>query len=162
TISVCALALLGATPLLRCSHLALGRRGGASVALALVVDDSLSMRAPLDDGRGRTRLERALEAARQLTGGLAPGAAAAGVVAGAPARVAVASTTNLAAVEDALGAVKPSDRATDLDGALALARELLEGLPQKDRRVVLLSDLADGNPEAPPIAAIDDVVTWAP
>ncbi|MCC6553347.1 MAG: VWA domain-containing protein [Polyangiaceae bacterium] len=161
-ISVCALALLGATPLLRCSHLALGRKGGASVALALVVDDSLSMRAPLGDGRGRTRLERALEAAKQLTGGLAPGDAAAVVLAGAPARVAVASTTNLTAVEDALGAVRPSDRATDLDGALALARDLLDGLPQKDRRVVLFSDLADGNPEAPPIATVGEVVTWAP
>ncbi|HTN82922.1 MAG TPA: BatA domain-containing protein, partial [Sorangium sp.] len=44
-LSVLALAVLGATPLLRCSHLSLSRRAGASVALAIVVDDSLSMRA---------------------------------------------------------------------------------------------------------------------
>ena len=159
-VSVVALAVLGATPLLRCSHLALGRRGGASVALAIVVDDSLSMRAALPDGR--PRFERAVEAARQLAEGLSPGDAAAVVLAGAPARVAVASTTNLAAVADALSAVGPSDRATDLDGAIALARALLDGLPQPDKRVVLLSDLADGDPEAPPIAGADDVVAWVP
>jgi hypothetical protein len=43
-LSVLVLALLGASPFVRCSRLSLSR-GGASVALALVVDDSLSMRA---------------------------------------------------------------------------------------------------------------------
>jgi hypothetical protein len=159
-ISVCALAVLGATPLLRCSHLALNRKGGASVALAIVVDDSLSMRAPLEGGQAR--FERALTAARQLTEGLAQGDAAAVVLAGAPPRVAVASTTNLAAVAEALAGVTPSDRATDLDGAIALGRELLEGLPQADKRVVVLSDMADGNPDAPPIAGAGDIAAWIP
>ncbi|WP_437317816.1 VWA domain-containing protein [Sorangium sp. So ce385] len=165
-VSVLALAVLGATPLLRCTHLSLSRRAGASVALAIVVDDSLSMRArPGGDGAeraGPSRFERALTAARELAGGLAPGDAAALVLAGAPARVALASTTNLAAVAEALAEVTPSDRATDLDGALDLARDLLRGLPQSDKRIVLLSDLADGAPGAPPISGTPDIATWVP
>ncbi|WP_438007823.1 VWA domain-containing protein [Sorangium sp. So ce321] len=170
-VSVLALAVLGATPLLRCSHLSLSRRAGASVALAIVVDDSLSMRARARSGVGSadgaardapSRFERALTAARELAGGLAPGDAAAIVLAGAPARVALASTTNLAAVAEALATVAPSDRATDLDGALDLARDLLRGLPQGDKRIVLLSDLADGAPGAPPISGTPDIATWVP
>ncbi|WP_437654202.1 VWA domain-containing protein [Sorangium sp. So ce1182] len=170
-VSVLALAVLGATPLLRCSHLSLSRRAGASVALAIVVDDSLSMRARARAGVGSadgaardapSRFERALTAARELAGGLAPGDAAAIVLAGAPARVALASTTNLAAVAEALATVAPSDRATDLDGALDLARDLLRGLPQSDKRIVLLSDLADGAPGAPPISGTPDIATWVP
>jgi len=159
-LAVIALAVLGATPLLRCSHLSLARRSGASVAIAIVVDDSLSMRARLPDGR--PRFERAVDAARELARGLAPGDAAAVVLAGAPPRVALASTTNLAALADALDALAPSDRATDLDGAIALSRDLLEGLPQADKRMVLLSDLADGNPGAPPLAGSGDVALWVP
>ncbi|WP_434045302.1 MULTISPECIES: VWA domain-containing protein [Sorangium] len=170
-LAVLALAVLGATPLLRCSHLSLSRRAGASVALAIVVDDSLSMRARSRGGDAAgdarpsgapSRFERALTAARELAGGLAPGDAAAIVLAGAPARVALASTTNLAAVTEALAAVTPSDRATDLDGALDLARDLLRGLPQSDKRIVLLSDLADGAPGAPPISGTPDIATWVP
>ena len=44
-LAVLALAALGASPLVRCQRLALQRSGGASVALAIVLDDSLSMRA---------------------------------------------------------------------------------------------------------------------
>lgn len=159
-LAVAALAVLGATPLIQCSHLSLARRGGASVAVAVVIDDSLSMRAKLPDGQ--PRFERAVEAARQLARGLAPGDAAAVVLAGAPPRVALASTTNLGAVGDALDGVEASDRATDLDGAIALARDLLEGLPQQDKRVVLLSDLADGSPDAQPLAGTGEVALWTP
>ena len=53
---ILALAVLGATPFVSCSRLDLGRRGGGSIALVLVIDDSMSMRAKL--GRG-TRLGRA-------------------------------------------------------------------------------------------------------
>src|SRR3954471_3813938 len=38
TAAVLARALLGATPFVRCSSLALGREGGASIALAIVLD----------------------------------------------------------------------------------------------------------------------------
>jgi hypothetical protein len=69
-LAVLGLALLGATPFIRCSRLSLNRKDGASVALAIVVDDSLSMRAPLDGGPAgpgkKTRFDRALEAAREL------------------------------------------------------------------------------------------------
>ncbi len=116
----------------------------------IVLDDSLSMRARLPGGA--TRWARALAAARELTDGLAGGDEVAIVLAGAPARVALGSTTNMAAVAEALDGLAPSDRATDLDGAVQLARGLLRGLAQRDKRVVVLSDLADGSsPEAPPL-----------
>jgi hypothetical protein len=82
------------------------------------------------------------------------------VLAGAPARVALAATTNLAAARETVDAVVPSDRATDLDGALVLARGLVASLPQLDRRVVVLSDLADGQPDAPPLGEASDVPVW--
>jgi hypothetical protein len=165
-VAVVTLALLGATPFVRCSRLALSRNGGASVALAIVVDDSLSMRAPLGGGPAKpgatTRFRRALRGAKELTQGLASGDAVAVVLAGAPARVALASTTNMAAVAAAIDGLEPSDRATDLDTAIRLARDLLKGLPQPDRRVVLLSDLADGTPDQAPIATEGDIATWIP
>lgn len=165
-LAIVALAALGATPFVRCSRLSLARQEGASVALAIVVDDSLSMRAPIDGGPARagvpTKFERAREAARELSRDLAPGDAVAIVLAGAPARVALASTTNAAAMTEAIDALVPSDRATDLEGALRLARDLLDGLAQIDKRVVLLSDRADGQPGAPPLSAGEGVVTWAP
>lgn len=160
-VAVLLLAALGATPFVRCSRLAITRRSGASVALAIVVDDSLSMRAKLPGGA--TRWARAVEAARELTGGLAAGDAVAVVLAGSPARVALGSTTNMAAVNEALGGLAPSDRATDLDGAVSLARGLLRGLAQRDKRVVILSDLADGSPkDAPPIGGDADIAVWLP
>jgi len=159
-LAVLGLAILGATPFVRCSRLALNRNNGASVALAIVLDDSLSMRAKLPGGS--TRFARALVAARELSQGLATGDAVAIVLAGAPPRVALGSTTNLAAVTAALDAVEPSDRGTDLDGAAQLARGLLHGLVQRDKRVVVLSDLADGAPDAPLLQGDADVAVWVP
>ncbi len=57
------LALLGATPFVRCSRLSLQRSGGASVAMAIVVDDSMSMRAL---SNSRSRFDQAREGARDL------------------------------------------------------------------------------------------------
>lgn len=159
-LAVLGLAILGATPFVRCSRLALTRHNGASVGLAIVIDDSLSMRAKLPSGQ--TRFERALVGARELAQGLATGDAVAIVLAGAPPRVALGSTTNLAAVTAALDAVEPSDRGTDLEGAVQLARGLVRGLVQTDKRVVVLSDLADGAPEAPPIQGDAEVALWLP
>jgi hypothetical protein len=159
--AVLLLAVLGATPFVRCSRLSLTRRSGASVALAIVMDDSLSMRARLPGGP--TRWAKALSAARELSAGLAPGDAVAIVLAGAPARVALGSTTNMAAVSEALSGLGPSDRATDLDGAVSLGKGLLRGLPQRDKRVVLFSDLADGSPaDAPPLAGDAEIAVWVP
>ncbi|HEY3669095.1 MAG TPA: BatA domain-containing protein, partial [Polyangiaceae bacterium] len=55
------LAVIGATPFVRCSRLSLTRSAGASVAFALLLDDSHSMRARGADG---PRWERATRAAR--------------------------------------------------------------------------------------------------
>jgi hypothetical protein len=154
---VVALALLGATPFVRCSRLSLQRAGGASVAMAIVLDDSMSMRA---DAGGRSRFVRAREGARELLSSAREGDEVAVVLAGAPARVALAATTNLAAARDTVDALVPSDRATDLDGALVLARGLVASLPQLDRRVVVLSDLADGQPDAPPLGEASGVPVW--
>jgi von Willebrand factor type A domain/Aerotolerance regulator N-terminal len=151
------LALLGATPFVHCSRLSLQRSGGASVAMAIVVDDSMSMNAAAGDA---SRFERAREAARQLLASAREGDAVAVVLAGSPARVALAATTDLGAARDAVGALSPADRATDLDGALALARGLVSSLPQVDRRIVVLSDLADGQPDGPPLGEGSAVPVW--
>lgn len=157
--SIVALALLGASPLVRCSRLALSR-GGASVAVVVVLDDSMSMRAK--DERGRSRFERAKKGAAEVLASLREGDAAAIVLAGAPARVGLAATTDVSAARSALEAVSESDRATDLDGALAIARTLVGQLPQIDRRVILLSDLADGKSDAEPLGegAENPVPVW--
>ncbi|MGO8993233.1 MAG: vWA domain-containing protein, partial [Polyangiaceae bacterium] len=160
-LSVVALAVLGASPLVRCSRLSLHREGGASVALAIVVDDSMSMRAPPASGGG-TRFERAKSGARELLASSREGDAVALVLAGTPPRVALAATTDLAAAHVALDAVVQTDRATDLDGAVAMARALVSQLPQVDKRVVVLSDLADGRSDGPPLGEGGDVPVWVP
>ncbi len=150
-VAVAALAVLGATPLIRCSRLSVQRNGGASVALALVVDDSMSMRVAFAGDNGLSRLERARQGARQLLASAREGDAIAVVLAGAPARVSLAPTTDLGAAQQAIDGIVASDRSTDLEGALALARGVVSSLPQVDRRIVLLSDLADGHPDGPPL-----------
>jgi hypothetical protein len=137
---ILSLAVLGAGPLVRCSRVALGRTGGASVAIAIVVDDSASMRVRLPSSQ--TRFARALEGAEELLGSAREGDAVALIMAGKPARLALAAGTDLQAAKRALSELRPSDRATDLVGALTLARAALSGLPHRDKRVVLLSDLA--------------------
>jgi hypothetical protein len=163
-LAVLALALLGATPFIRCSRLTLARKAGASVALVVVIDDSLSMRAAFGDegDRGKSRFDRSIGAARELVAGLRPGDAVALVLAGAPARVALASTTNIGAVASAIDGLAVSDRSTDLDSAVRLSQDLLKGLAQSDKRIVVLSDLADGAPGSPPLASTGEIALWAP
>jgi Mg-chelatase subunit ChlD len=156
-LAVLALALLGASPFVRCSRLSLSRTSGASVALAVVLDDSMSMQAKLG---AKTRWERAKEGAAELLASTRDGDAVTIVLAGAPARVALAPTTDLRAARATLESIPESDRATDLDGALAMARSLLDGLPQVDRRVVVLSDLADGVRNAPPLGQGSPIPVW--
>jgi len=151
---ILALAALGATPLVRCSRLSIARNAGGSVALALVVDDSLSMRAKT--ASGSTRFDLAVSGAKELLGTTREGDAVAIILAGAPARLALAATTDLGAARKALSELHPSDRATDLASAVQLARSALKQLPHVDRRVALLSDLADSEiPDGEPAA-------WAP
>lgn len=134
------LALLGATPLVQCSRLSVERAGGASVALAIVLDDSLSMRARLPSGD--TRWERAKRGALELARSARRGDALGVVLAGRPARVLVPPTTDLDVVRRALSELGPTDRGTDLGGALRLAHSLIAELPQRDKQVALLSDFA--------------------
>ena len=137
---IACLAVIGATPFVQCSRLSLGRNAGASVAFALVVDDSHSMRAKAADGS--VRFERAMRAARELLASAREGDAIAIVLAGKPARLALAATTDLNAARRALSELSESDRSTDLEGAVSLARTSIASVPHHDKRVVLLSDLA--------------------
>ncbi len=156
-VSVVGLALLGASPLVQCSRLSLTRSMGASVALAVVLDDSMSMRAVQ---AGKTRFARAKEGAAQLLASTREGDSVAVVLAGDPARVALAPTTDLRTARATVESLPESDRATDLDTAIAMAGSLLEGLPQADRRIVVLSDLADGRADAPPLGEGSAVPVW--
>jgi len=167
-VAVVGLALLGASPLVRCSRLSLARSSGASVAMAIVLDDSMSMRASLAGSSGiaklgsLTRFERARDGARQLLASTREGDAVAVVLAGKPARVALAATAELGAARAAIDAATASDRGTDLDGAIAMARGLLSEMPQVDKRVIVLSDLADGHPDASPVGKDSDLPIWIP
>lgn len=137
---VVALALLGATPLVQCSRLSVDRPHGASVALALVLDDSHSMRAR--EPGGESRWERAREGARQLLRSVRDGDSVAIVLAGKPARLVLSATTDLNAARAALEELRQTDRSSDLDNAIKLARAALENLQQPDKKLVVLSDLA--------------------
>jgi len=159
TAAVVALAVLGATPFVHCSSLAIGRQGGASIAMVVVLDDSLSM---LAEAGSTTRWERAKKAASELASGAREGDAIGIVLAGSPPRIALAPTTDLSAARAVVSLLSSSHRATDLDGALELARSLVHGLPQIDRRVVLLSDLTDGHHDGPGLGEGGDVPLWIP
>jgi hypothetical protein len=147
-LAIVCLAVIGAGPLVQCSRVALGRSGGASVAIAIVVDDSASMRALLQ-GQTTTRFQKAVEASQQLLASAREGDAVALILAGKPARLALAAGTDLQAAARTLAELKPSDRATDLSASLALARAALGSLPHQDKRVVLFSDLSDELPPQP-------------
>jgi antitoxin (DNA-binding transcriptional repressor) of toxin-antitoxin stability system len=151
SLMVVVLAVLGATPLVRCSRLSVDRPQGASIALALVIDDSHSMRA-LAPG-GETRWQVALTGASQLLRSARDGDAVAIVLAGKPARVALSPTTDLQAARGALTELRQSDRASDLDNALTLARSALAKLERSERQVIVLGDLAGSALDAPDVAA---------
>jgi hypothetical protein len=153
-LSIACLTLLGATPFVSCSRLSLARDRGASMAVVLIVDDSGSMQVEDD---GRTRLERALKGARELLLGTRSGDAVGIVLAGRPARLALAPTTDLGRAQDVLEEIAASDRPTDLELAVTLARDALTPLPQADKQIVLLSDRATTG--SLPESAID---VWTP
>jgi VWA domain-containing protein/aerotolerance regulator-like protein len=148
---VVVLALLGATPLVRCSRLSVDRPHGASVALALIIDDSHSMhsRSP----SGESRWDSAREGARQLLRSVRDGDAVAIVLSGKPARLALSATTDLSAARSALEELHQSDRSSDLDNALKLARSAIKNLDQPDRKLIVLGDLAGAVLDAPDVSA---------
>ncbi len=112
---------------------------GTVASIVLVIDDSMSMA-----GRGDpSLLARARERAEAIVESLPEGSEVAIVLAGAPARVHLARTAELAAAERALeDAGGASARGTDLTTALALAERELAGARHAARHVVLLSDFA--------------------
>ena len=153
-LAIVALAVLGATPLVRCSRLSLARGAGGSLAVAIVLDDSLSMRAA---PKGKpSRFEQARDAAARLLDSTREGDSVAILLAGAPARVALAATSDLAVARRTLKELAPSDRATDLAGAVSLARSSFASGAQRERRLVVLSDFA-----APAVPA-GDPAPWLP
>lgn len=158
-LAILALAILGATPFVSCSRLSLGRKGGGSVAVVLVIDDSMSMQARQGDS---TRFQLAIEGARQVVGGLREGDAVAVIAAGSPPRLLLAATSDLGSASNALGTLRATDRSTDLDGALGLAASIARALPHIDRRVVLLSDLADGSGHMEPPGINLGLALWTP
>jgi Mg-chelatase subunit ChlD len=152
-LAIVALSIVGATPFVQCSRLSLSRGSGGSLAVALVLDDSLSMRAKLPGGE--TRWKRAHDSARELLASAREGDSIAIVLAGEPPRLLLGSTTNLALARSLLAELRPSDRGTDLAGAVTLARGALGG-GERPKRIVVLSDHAGDPPAsgAPPV--------WAP
>lgn len=157
-LAVLAIAVLAATPLVRCDRLSLSRRDGASVALAIVLDDSLSMR--VRGPNGQSRFAEAKAAALTLVQQTQDGDSLTLLAAGYPARRILAPTTDRAVFEDALSAMTESDRATDLESAIALAKSSLAGLPHIDKRTLVFSDRADGNPEGPELGKDDESVAF--
>lgn len=136
------LALLAASPFVRCSRLALARTDGASVALALVVDDSGSMRVRDDSG---PRFEQARRAALELLESAQPGDAFSLIAAGAPARLLVPLTTDSGSVRRALEELTVSDRPTELSTALRLARATLTNSSHSQQSILALSDFAEAH-----------------
>ncbi len=162
-LAVATLAVLGATPLVRCSRLSLARGAGGSLAVALVFDDSLSMRAT-PHGKS-SRFERARDAALHLLDSTRAGDSISIVLAGTPARVALAATTDLSLARRTLKALTPSDRATDLSSALALARSSFASGAERQRRLVVLSDYAAAAPppgDPPPWLPLPDLAEKLP
>ncbi len=142
---IVALSLLGAVPLVRCDHPVLTRQQGASVALAIVLDDSGSMRAQLPSGV--ERFELAKRSAAQVVSQLHEGDLVAFVLAGQPARLVAGATPQQRVVRDLCLKTPASDRSTDLVGAIELAENSLRSLPQVDRRIVVFSDMGQPAPK---------------
>lgn len=137
------LALLAASPLARCSGPALSRKSGGSLAVALIVDDSGSMQVK---DKGGTRFERAVATALDLLQTSREGDSFVLILAGAPARIAVPRTTHVEDVRQALNSLRPTERDTDLNSALSLAESSLRTLPQPEKHIAVLSDLATSEP----------------
>jgi Mg-chelatase subunit ChlD len=135
-------ALLGASPFVSCSRLTVSRTSGASVAVVLIVDDSMSMRARAN---AETRFEKAKGGAREILAAMRDGDAVSVIAAGAPSRLLVSTTSSIASAKVAIDAMSASDRPTDLEGAFSLARVALQQLPHTDKKVIVLSDLSDGH-----------------
>jgi len=136
--TVIVLAVLGAAPALRCDRVHLPRPDGASLGLALVLDDSASMQAMV--GAGETRFERARRVALALVAQARDDDQFTVVLAGKPARLALMPTRNRSAVRRLLERLTPTDRGTELARGIGLATTALAVFPPAQRRIAVLSD----------------------
>ncbi|MCR4440387.1 MAG: BatA domain-containing protein [bacterium] len=156
TLIIVALVLAFARPTVRLAGANL--RPGPSSAV-VVLDHSASM---ARGKGGRTLEELAADRALQVTNLLAPGSEAWLVLPGSPPRLATAGPLNNSALlAEAIARQAPSCEATDLDGALRLARELLRAAAHQSREIYVASDFqatafGEGKPDtlAVPIVAL--------
>jgi hypothetical protein len=111
-------------------------------ALAIVLDDSLSM-AAMDEGE--TLIERAAGLATKHLRKLPEGTEVSLVLGGDPPRVWVRRSVALDMIRDALRTLDPrSTRAGALCGAVRMAAELLFESELSDRRLLVISDFTPG------------------
>ncbi|MBI2895735.1 MAG: VWA domain-containing protein [Deltaproteobacteria bacterium] len=136
---VALLALAGARPYLRVPTVA-GLAAGAPSSLVLVLDDSMSMQAK---GARGSAFERARAAALEVVSSMGSDDNAAVVLAGRPARAVVGALSfDRGMVRDAVAGARVGWRATDADGAMAIAGRLIAPSAQPLRRIVVFSDMA--------------------
>jgi len=119
-LAIVLLAALAAGPKLRTTALGV-RQSDEDASVVLVLDDSGSMRTR--EG-SRTRLAAAKAGLVAILEELDGGDRAALVLAGKPARIVRSFSQDLRGIRAAIDAVEPSDRATDLAGAIERAEEL--------------------------------------
>lgn len=112
---------------------------GEVSSTVIVVDDSMSMRRLQG---GSTLLDQAVRRATEVVAALPNGSEAGIVLSGSPARILLEKNRDLNLVTRSLRRITPADRATDLDGGIALALQQLEGAQQGKRRLLVLSDFA--------------------
>ena len=115
-------------------------------SVVLVVDNSASMQwRPLTDDGRRPRLsslERALKRADTLIAGLPRTHNVALVTTAAPARTSLGPLTfDRRRARAALAGIEPTERGTDLAGALGLADQLLAGPMLPRRQIIVFTDL---------------------
>ncbi len=177
-LAIAALVLAAARPALTVVRPG-GIRAGAALALAVVLDDSLSMLQRGPDGT--TAFEDARAKALLEIDRLRPGDAARLVLSGRRARaVGLDAGFDIDATRHAVKQAAPSRRGGDLEGALRLAARFLEESPLPQREVVVVTDLSEkgwrdrplpwtpesgigfrvvraGPPDAPPNLSVDEV-----
>ncbi|MCB9626716.1 MAG: VWA domain-containing protein [Sandaracinaceae bacterium] len=134
-----------------------------AIALAVVLDDSASMGARRDDG---SVFEAALARVYATLDELPPSSEVVVVLAGTPPLVLVPRTTDLDYARTRLATVRPGGMRADLALAVEAARRELSGAASPDARLLLISDMRQGDvPElglAEPRGTVFEVVTVTP
>lgn len=121
-----------------------------------IIDASASMR--MVDGEGQTRFDRARELILQDVAALDAGSAMTVISADAQAVTLIERTQVFGEVEYALRQAAPGWSAGDLDGALALAQEVLWARPKAE--VVLYTDKAYAETENLSVVTLESAGEW--